>query len=158
VLIDDVAGAVGRLFAPLAKEKGLALDVEIAMGPGGRAFVGDAMRLRQILGNLVSNAIKFTTRGGVKVRAAAVGGVLELSVKDSGIGLDPADKERLFRPFEQADMSTTRRFGGTGLGLSIARRLAEAHGGTLVVDSALGRGSTFTIRLPRAGLTSGSAA
>jgi hypothetical protein len=114
---------------------------------------GDAGRLRQVLINLTSNAVKFTAQGEVVLRAGLrslgeEGALVEFSVRDSGIGLDPADQERLFQPFSQADASTTRKFGGTGLGLAICRRLVTAMRGELGVDSIPGTGSTFRFAVP----------
>jgi signal transduction histidine kinase/DNA-binding NarL/FixJ family response regulator len=113
---------------------------------------GDATRFRQILFNLIGNAIKFTDIGEIRVTVgahpSAEGRVrLRLSVADSGIGMTEAQTERLFQPFSQADSSTTRRYGGTGLGLSIVRRLAELMGGSVTVASVPGKGSTFTVTL-----------
>ena len=113
------------------------------------AIMGDPVRLRQVLFNLIGNAIKFTEHGSVSVQLTTEGpGSVNLSVMDTGIGLDEAACARLFNPFVQADATTTRRFGGTGLGLSICRRLVELMGGSIGVDSAVGRGSTFWVRLP----------
>jgi CheY-like chemotaxis protein/HPt (histidine-containing phosphotransfer) domain-containing protein len=111
-------------------------------------IVGDGLRLRQVLVNLVGNAIKFTERGEVVLDAAvsrATNEELDLAftVRDTGIGIAPEHREKIFRAFEQADMSTTRRFGGTGLGLAISSRLVNLMGGRITVDSQLGRGSTF---------------
>jgi len=144
------AGAVDTL-RPQAEAKGLAIAAEIEPGSND-ALVGDPTRIRQILFNLLSNAVKFTERGEVVVRAgtAPLGGGqtrVVLAVKDTGIGLDAAQRVRLFEPFSQADSSTTRRYGGTGLGLSIVRRLAQLMGGDVAVDSAPGVGSTFTVTL-----------
>ena len=138
-------------FRPQALAKGLTLDAEIDAGSQD-ALVGDPTRVRQILFNLLSNAIKFTERGGVRVRAGTLplgGGSTRatLAVTDTGIGLDAEQLARLFQPFVQADSSTTRQFGGTGLGLSIVRRLAQAMGGDVAVESAPGAGSTFTVTL-----------
>lgn len=119
---------------------------------------GDPLRLGQVINNLVGNALKFTERGAiqVKVELADVGGeaaagevLLKISVRDTGIGLTPDERERLFRPFQQADMSTTRQYGGTGLGLSISKRLVALMGGEIGVASRPGEGSTFwfTVRL-----------
>jgi CheY-like chemotaxis protein/HPt (histidine-containing phosphotransfer) domain-containing protein len=146
-LIDGVIGT----FRRQAYDKGLALEVEIAAGSDD-ALVGDPTRTRQILFNLLGNAIKFTDRGGVKVRAGTTPlgeGVAKvtIAVRDTGIGLDEAQRRRLFQPFAQADSSTTRKFGGTGLGLSIVRRLAQMMGGDVTVDSKVGAGSTFTVSL-----------
>ena len=136
---------------PQAVRKGLALFVDPSAG-GPDRVVGDPMRVRQILFNLVGNAIKFTDRGFVRVstatRAEAGGAVLvSIAVSDSGIGMDEATRARLFQPFMQADSSTTRRFGGTGLGLSISRRLAQLMGGDVTVRSAPGEGSSFVVTL-----------
>jgi CheY-like chemotaxis protein/HPt (histidine-containing phosphotransfer) domain-containing protein len=145
-----VAGAIDTL-RPQAVAKGLAIGAEIEPRSND-ALVGDPTRLRQILFNLLSNAVKFTQHGEIVVRAgtAPLGGGqtrVMLAVKDTGIGLDAAQRARLFEPFSQADSSTTRRYGGTGLGLSIVRRLAELMGGEVEVDSAAGAGSTFTVTL-----------
>jgi two-component system, sensor histidine kinase len=139
------------LLAPKAAEKGieLAVDVEPVLSSWVR---GDPTRVRQIVVNLVSNAVKFTSVGEVVVKLREVprsgGSDLVISISDTGIGI-PAEKlDRLFRSFSQVDSSTTRRYGGTGLGLSISRRLAEMMGGHLTVESTPGVGSTFGIVLP----------
>jgi CheY-like chemotaxis protein len=111
------------------------------------------VRLRQVLVNLVGNAVKFTPRGGVNVRLACVsrgGGrvVLRFEVADTGIGIDPSARERIFEVFTQADESATRRHGGTGLGLAIARHIVGAMGGVIGVESAPGAGSTFRAEIP----------
>src|SRR5262245_11672622 len=146
-LIDGVLST----FQRSALAKGLTLDVDIAAGSDD-ALVGDPTRIRQILFNLLGNALKFTERGGVRVTAATerLGESrtrVTLGVRDTGIGLDAEQRARLFQPFAQADSSTTRRFGGTGLGLSIVRRLVQLMGGDVAVDSAPGAGSTFTVAL-----------
>ncbi len=141
-----VEGTVETLRVQAARKS---LDLTGAVEPGcPDALIGDATRLRQILFNLIGNAIKFTEIGGigVSVRTTAGSGTsvaLTLSVTDSGIGMDGEQMARLFQPFAQADSSTTRRFGGTGLGLSIVRRLALLMGGDVTVSSATGSGSTF---------------
>ncbi len=147
-----IVESVVETLAPQARRKGLELTSRI--DPLVPAIVlGDPVRLRQILFNLVGNAIKFTEKGEVAVEvvpvANAVAGTLRFSVRDSGIGLDADAIGRLFQPFSQADTSTTRRFGGTGLGLSISTRLVELMGGRLSVDSEPGAGSNFwfSIRL-----------
>ncbi|MDX2194260.1 MAG: ATP-binding protein [Gemmatimonadales bacterium] len=109
---------------------------------------GDPSRLAQIITNLVGNAIKFTAEGSVVVAARAADGVFEVTVTDSGIGMTPEAMAGLFKPFVQADSSTTRRYGGTGLGLAISRELAQAMGGDIRVSSVPGAGSTFTVSLP----------
>ena len=135
-------------FASLGRERGLSMQLAIGAGVPRRVR-GDPLRVRQILANYLSNALKFTSRGGIVVSAAARDGArVHLAVKDSGIGIDAALRERLFSPFAQADSSTTRRFGGTGLGLSICRELAAQMGGAVGCDSTPGSGSTFWAELP----------
>ncbi|MBS0375084.1 MAG: response regulator [Proteobacteria bacterium] len=130
-----------------AEFKGLELRREIAADLP--AYVrGDPARIEQVVLNLLSNAIKFTVEGMVAVSLRVEGETLCYGVRDTGIGIAATDLERLFDPFEQADSGTARRFGGTGLGLAISRRLAGLMGGSLEVESAPGRGSTFTLRVP----------
>jgi signal transduction histidine kinase/DNA-binding response OmpR family regulator len=145
-----IAGAVDT-FRPQASAKGLLLEAFIAAGSND-ALVGDPTRVRQVLFNLLSNALKFTKRGTVEVRASTAplgdGSTrVTLAVRDTGIGLTEEQRARLFQPFAQADSSTTRKFGGTGLGLSIVRRLAELMRGRIEVESAPGKGSIFTVTL-----------
>ncbi|MDX2010704.1 MAG: ATP-binding protein [Myxococcaceae bacterium] len=143
----QVADDVRKLFLARAQAKSIGLRVE--PGPGTPAAVlVDPTRLRQVLVNLVGNAVKFTQTGEVVVAVAWTDGRLSVAVKDTGIGISVAQRERIFQPFVQADASTTRRFGGTGLGLTIVHRLVDAQGGGVAVDSAEGRGSTFTVTLP----------
>ena len=133
---------------PGADAKGLRLEAMI--DPAAGPVSGDPGRLQQVTWNLVNNAIKFTPRGGrVQVVLSRVDSHVELSVADTGMGIDPALLEQIFDRFRQADSSTTRRFGGLGLGLSIVRNLVELHGGTVRADSeGAGKGSTFTVMLP----------
>jgi CheY-like chemotaxis protein/anti-sigma regulatory factor (Ser/Thr protein kinase) len=139
-------GAVAT-FAPLAERKGLFFDFSIADAATGR-YLGDPVRLRQVLYNLVSNAVKFTERGAVGVCVDYADGVLTLEVADSGVGI-PADKlEQIFEKFIQADASTTRTAGGVGLGLTICRQLVELMGGAIRLNSVVGRGTVFTVTLP----------
>ncbi|MBC2961848.1 response regulator [Nocardioides deserti] len=131
-----------------AHDKGLELVVACAPEVP-RVLRGDAVRLGQVVSNLASNAVKFTDRGEVVVEAELAAqsphdAVLRVSVRDTGVGIDPAGRARLFDAFTQADPSTTRRHGGTGLGLAISQQLVHALGGEITVDSAPGRGSTFT--------------
>jgi signal transduction histidine kinase/CheY-like chemotaxis protein len=143
-LIEGVAEAL----APQAAAKGLKLAAYVAADVPERVM-GDPLRLRQILFNLLGNALKFTEKGSVRLSLERAGGKeLCIKVTDTGIGLTEEQRERLFQPFVQADSTTTRRFGGTGLGLSIVRRLAEAMGGSVTVDSAIGIGSTFSVTVP----------
>ena len=146
----ELASGVRELFAPVAGSKGLELEMRI---DAARPFcLGDPVRIRQILVNLVSNAIKFTDEGRVSIaialRPRPEGALLEMAVADTGIGISAEASERLFQPFVQADGSTTRRFGGTGLGLAITRRLCEQMGGGIRVESRLGRGSRFFVEIP----------
>ena len=111
------------------------------------------MRLRQILLNLLSNALKFTHEGRITIRAEQLpkDRAVSLSVSDTGIGIAPADQERIFEDFRQLDNSPTRAYGGTGLGLSICRRLSQMLNGRISVESKVGEGSTFTVTLPMLG-------
>jgi signal transduction histidine kinase/AmiR/NasT family two-component response regulator len=152
--------ACAALFDAAAQEKGLDLVVEIAPAAAG-GYVGDPARLRQILSNLLGNAVKFTSAGQVALRVTADEAErLTFEVSDTGIGFDAETKARLFSRFEQADGSITRRFGGSGLGLAISRSLAEAMGGSLQADAEPGKGSVFTLTLdlPRASAEAQSAA
>ncbi|MCK6548928.1 ATP-binding protein [Myxococcota bacterium] len=139
------------LFEESARRKGLALEVRW-VGPPLR-FLGDKNRLRQMLSNLVNNALKFTAVGSVCVEArqisrAGSAAILEFSVTDTGIGVPAEKRELLYKPFSQIDGSTTRRYGGTGLGLSIVQNLAELMNGEVGVDTEVGRGSRFWFRVP----------
>lgn len=127
------------------------LEVAVDLAPDLPEWVhGDAQRTQQVLINLLSNAVKFTERGGVKLTVTQDGNAISFRVADTGIGMTEQLLSRLFKPFEQADSSTTRRFGGTGLGLAISCDLARMMGGAISVESTPGRGSTFTLRLPLA--------
>ncbi len=135
------------MVAERARAKGLVLAVQLA--PDLPAWVaGDALRLAQILANLLTNAIKFTPHGEVLLRVAREGGDTYFHVVDSGIGMSEEQMARLFTPFEQADTSTTRKYGGSGLGLAISRNLARLMGGDICVVSRPGAGSSFTLHLP----------
>ena len=141
-----LARRVERLHGPSARERGLDLRIEAGEGPHRR---GDPTRLMQVLGNLASNAIKFTEAGSVVVRARnPADGPLVLEVEDTGIGMSESEAAWAFERFAQADGSVTRRFGGTGLGLSIVRGLVEGMGGRVALDSASGRGTRVTATLP----------
>ncbi len=142
---------LASLLTPSAQTKGLALRI-VMPDPAPGPLVGDALRLEQVLMNLIGNAIKFTERGevGLEVQMLESGESvvrLRLAVRDTGIGIDPEALRSLFTPFTQAESGITRRFGGTGLGLSISKRLVELMGGTIGVESQPGQGSTFWIEL-----------
>jgi len=152
--LHELMSEVGDVLTPLARAKDLALTIPRAPTGVPRMLIGDVTRIRQIVINLLNNAVKFTHRGSVELLVACTtaGPSLRVrfTVRDTGIGI-PSDKlEKLFLPFSQADASTTRKFGGTGLGLSIVRRLTELMGGTLSVDSEPGVGSKFWVELPLA--------
>jgi signal transduction histidine kinase len=135
-----------------ADRKGLSLTVSLPQGPLPH-IRADAGKMRQILLNLVGNAVKFTEYGGVAIEIPdeITDGVLRISIADTGIGISPDKQAMLFQPFVQVDGSSTRRYGGTGLGLSISRRLAELMGGTLTMHSdGDGTGSRFTVSMPLA--------
>jgi len=142
-----------EFLGPRAQAKGLEICCYVDERLPARV-VGDATRLRQVLFNLAGNAIKFTEQGGVSiiVEPSADADSVAISVRDTGLGIAPADQARIFLEFEQADGSSTRKFGGTGLGLTISKRIVEGMGGSLAVDSAPGEGATFraTVALPPA--------
>jgi signal transduction histidine kinase/CheY-like chemotaxis protein len=147
----DLATIVGEVqvaFSAVAESKHLALGLQLEDVPVGELRLGDPTRVRQIVSNLVSNALKFTATGEVKIILSHFDDSVVMAVRDTGIGI-PEDKlAKLFGQFEQVDASTTRRFGGTGLGLSICRELCRLMGGRIFVESELGSGSTFTVHLP----------
>jgi len=145
--IGELAGGAHATFAATAQAKGLDFELKVERGAAG-VYRGDSVRVRQILYNLVSNALKFTDRGAVKVTVGRARGSLVLTVADTGIGIASDKLASLFQKFEQADASTTRRYGGTGLGLSICRDLAELMGGMVTADSVPGEGATFCAALP----------
>ncbi len=156
--LEDVAFDLSELFeqvidiaAPTAREKniGFAVDYEAV---AGLQFSGDRMRLRQILINLVGNAIKFTAEGSVRLTANRINenghDRLRIDVVDTGIGIEPAKFEMVFEQFKQGDSSISRKYGGSGLGLAISLRLAQMMSGTILLDSAPGKGSTFSLIIP----------
>jgi signal transduction histidine kinase len=144
--MSDVVHGVVSAVEPLAAEKRLAFKAEVTPGlPTGH---GDGRRLSQVLLNLVGNAIKFTDKGEVAIRASAANGAFTVAVCDTGPGIAAADQAKIFEEFQQADSSITRKKGGTGLGLSIAKRIIEMHGGRMWVESEPGKGSTFYFTLP----------
>ena len=145
--VEDLAlGALGA-FTAVAQSKGVSFSLAITPAACG-LYRGDSVRVRQILYNLVSNAVKFTEAGEVRVSIDRTDAGVQLAVRDTGVGIAADRIDQLFQKFVQAEASTTRRFGGTGLGLSICAQLCKAMGGEITVDSFLGEGSTFTARLP----------
>ncbi len=150
--LHDAMQSIGVVMSMAAMEKNLELIIDIDPGVPP-IIVGDAHRLHQILVNLVGNAIKFTDKGEVRVRASCQHMdddriTILFSVNDTGIGMTQAQQDRLFTPFTQADTSITRQYGGTGLGLIISRRIAQMMGGEIEVESLLGKGSEFSLTLP----------
>ena len=145
--LEEVVRGACAAFVPGAEQKGLFFDLSFDPTVGGR-YLGDPTRLRQVVCNLVSNAVKFTTQGGVRLLVFSAEEQVCLVVTDTGDGMDPQQLAVLFQPFNQADLSTTRRFGGTGLGLSISSQLVEAMGGRIEVRSRPGAGSAFSVFLP----------
>ena len=161
VLLREICSSVERIFRPVAQNKNLSFSIEM-LSDLPIALQTDGQRLEQVLKNLLSNAFKFTERGGVvlKIGSSSSGWspnhptlgsqseVVAFSVTDTGIGIPPEKHAIVFEAFQQADGSTSRRYGGTGLGLAISREIVRLLGGEIVLDSAIGRGSTFTLYLP----------
>ncbi|HEX7758573.1 MAG TPA: ATP-binding protein [Caulobacteraceae bacterium] len=145
--MEGVVRRIAELHRASAEGKGLELDWSVDAAALGQ-WMGDPVRLTQVLSNLLSNAVKFTDAGSVRLQVVRFGDGVAFTVTDSGIGFDDEVKSRLFRRFEQADASIRRRFGGTGLGLAISRSLVELMGGHIDVESAPGKGSRFGFVLP----------
>lgn len=143
----ELARGAHAAFTALANKQGLSFDLRVEPAARG-TYLGDATRVRQILYNLISNALKFTETGEIRVTVDRPAESLVFSVSDTGIGIAPEPLARLFQRFEQADASTSRRYGGTGLGLAICRQLTDLMGGRISADSTLGEGATFTVVLP----------
>jgi len=144
--LSEVARGAYQAFSAIAKKKGLAFSLNVEQAKG--RYLGDPTRIRQILSNFISNGLKFTDEGEIRVVATYAEGALTLSVADTGGGIAPEHMDKLFERFDQLDSSTTRRFGGTGLGLSICQELAQMMGGEINVRSRVGVGSLFTLSLP----------
>ena len=168
--VPELCGSILSALAPLARRKRVELRAEPA--PGLPRVLADREKLRQVLFNLLSNAIKFTPEGGRVVLSletgslareddlgstAPIGDGVRIRVADTGIGIAPEKQGRIFEPFFQVDSSSTREYGGTGLGLTLVKSYVEAHGGRVWVESALGRGSVFTVTLPVAEADQGRA-
>jgi signal transduction histidine kinase len=146
VPLRELLREASSLWRAKAESKGLTFAIDLDRCP--ILIEEDEDRLRQIVFNLLSNAVKFTETGGVTLRASGENERLAITVADTGIGIAPAQHELIFEKFQQADQSTSRRYGGTGLGLAICRNLAEAMDGTIAVESRSGEGATFTLALP----------
>ncbi|MBE1446221.1 response regulator [Paenibacillus sp. OAS669] len=151
VVIKDVTDALYKAFAPMARKKKLSFDIQIDEGTP-QDIVTDSLRLQQVLKNLLSNAFKFTFKGGVSIHIHSLTGdspMIGFTIADTGIGI-PADKQRMiFEAFRQADGTTSRHYGGTGLGLSISRQIAGLLGGCIELESVEGEGSRFTLYVPQ---------
>ena len=151
--LHEVVEQLARMYAVQAQAKSLPLQIDVR-APMPAVLLGDANRLKQVLGNLLGNAVKFTERGQVTLRVllrpleTSAQMTLRVEVEDTGMGIAPDVAGRLFQPFAQADDSTTRRYGGTGLGLAISKHLVELMGGRTGLKSHLGQGSMFWIELP----------
>ena len=154
--LGQLVGRVAELHRASAQAKGVMLELAIAPEVLG-TYLGDSVRLTQVLSNLLSNGVKFTSAGQVELRVDRAGEALRFAVTDSGIGFDEAVKTRLFHRFEQADVSIRRRFGGTGLGLAICRSLVSLMGGEIDATSTPGEGACFTVLLPLARIAAASA-
>jgi signal transduction histidine kinase/DNA-binding response OmpR family regulator len=147
IAIESAMAALRKIFQPLATQKHLGF--ELIVEPGcAKEIKTDALRLQQILRNLLSNAMKFTDSGNVVVAVSRDGDTIRFAVRDTGVGIRPDQHEMIFEAFRQADGSTQRKYGGTGLGLTISRELAQRLGGAISVQSEVGRGSVFTLTLP----------
>jgi signal transduction histidine kinase/ligand-binding sensor domain-containing protein/ActR/RegA family two-component response regulator len=160
--IAESARYVEKLFAAAAREKGIELTVDVGLEGAPSLVVGDPNRFVQVLTNLVSNAIKYTSEGNVRVEVAAVPEEpvrrYRIEVEDTGIGIDPDEREQIFEQFRQLDNGYAKTARGVGLGLAIVRRVVDAMGGTIEVDSEPGRGSRFTVLLPLEPASEGRAA
>ena len=140
---------LGAAFAPQAARRGLGFGLDIGQGEAG--VTGDARRVEQVLNNLLSNALKFTTEGQITLRLAREGDAFVIAVADTGVGIKAEDMGKLFRPFSQIETGLPGLREGTGLGLAISLHLAQAMGGQIAAESAWGKGSRFTFTLPAGG-------
>lgn len=142
---DEFLEAILQIFRPMAEEKGLLL---VYAGRGAPPIYADETRARQVLTNIIGNAVKFTHQGGITVSTQVQGEMLCFVVEDTGIGIPPEAQSKIFDEFRQADNSSTREYEGTGLGLTISKRIAEMHGGTIWLESEVGKGSIFYVTFP----------
>ena len=146
VTTEEVAAGIERLAATLLEDRPVSFSIDVHDAPEG--FENDPVKLTTILRSLVTNAVKFTESGAIRVAIASSGGKLRFAVSDTGIGISPGHREAVFEPFRQVDGSPTRHHGGIGLGLALARKMARLLGGDIELESTVGRGSTFTLVLP----------
>ena len=144
--LEQLVRSVAVLISPLASEK--RLDFHVDLADGDFVVESDPLRLKQILVNLLGNAVRFTDRGSVVMDVSREGGMLTFEVRDTGIGIRSGDLQRIFEPFWQVEQRSTRRVGGSGLGLTVSRRTAQLLGGDVQVQSTPGQGSIFTLRVP----------
>lgn len=147
--VSDLLDSVSHMAEPLANAKGL--EFKLDQRTDGVSLVTDPMKLRQVLLNLISNAVKYTESGAVTVTTEMSDGTMDFLVKDTGVGVSQENMEKIFEPFWQVEQTTTRRAGGTGLGLAVTRQFVELLGGRISVESKLGEGSSFKVSLPRSG-------
>jgi signal transduction histidine kinase/DNA-binding response OmpR family regulator len=152
ILVEQVAATIVSLLTPEANKKGLSLTLKSS---GSCEIVADRTRLRQILINLVGNAIKFSDKGTITVNVESYNEGVIISVSDEGPGIDDSDRERIWNPFVQAESADSRHYGGTGLGLPITKYLVELHGGSIHIESQKGMGTSFIITLPKEPKTRG---
>ncbi len=144
--IHELLESVASMAEPLAAAKGLSFS--LGQTPGDLKLKTDPMKLRQVLLNLISNAVKYTEAGSVTLESHASDGSVNFFVKDTGMGVGGEHLEKIFEPFWQVEQTTTRRSGGTGLGLAVTRQFVDLLGGKISVDSELGKGSAFQVSLP----------
>jgi PAS domain S-box-containing protein len=146
--IPGIIEEVQRVLSPLSAEKNISIESNIEQGL--KTTIADRVKLKQILYNILNNAIKFSSEGGkVKITAELREDMVEISVKDEGLGIHEVDYERVFQPFVQIDESISKKYGGVGLGLALVKRFVELHGGMVWVKASPGKGSTFTFRIPK---------
>lgn len=146
--IPGIIEEVLRVLSPLSAEKKIIMESKIEQDL--KTIIADRVKLKQILYNILNNAIKFSSENGkVNISAELKGNMIEISIKDEGIGIHEADYERVFHPFVQIDESISRKYGGVGLGLTLVKRFVELHGGKVWVNASPGKGSTFTFQIPK---------
>jgi signal transduction histidine kinase len=145
--VGEVLESVASMAEPLASAKGLSFRIDVQKND--LTIRTDPVKLRQVLLNLLSNAVKYTDTGEISVKTESRDGVVDFLVTDTGVGVSEEHLEKIFEPFWQVEHTTTRRAGGTGLGLAVTRQFVELLGGSIDVQSSLGKGSTFIVSIPR---------